>query len=259
MAAPRVPGNALKITATLYGYEGVGPELKSAESSIYNSTTKATTKVTKYWYQTTYKHPIGLRVESPTGEVLMDETFAAFNESTVVKTAEAEKVPPMDPKTYVDGLQNKVVETNMKVINEYINANYGFSKLKRTTKINRVESKQLNYDDYQKAFEAAAAGYNLLANGVDAAKPKIDEAIAIWEAAMKESNIADKKARINTDVTIATLFNLAEGYIWINDYKSAEARLNKITGLKPSKKEEKLVEAYLDFLKDQKVRFEANM
>ena len=213
-----------------------------------------------YWYETPHKHPIKLTVQGATGEVLLDETFERFNQYTIAKTNTVQgSYPVMDPRTYDEGLQNKIVESNMKEINEYINDNYGYSKLKRKTAVNRVESKQLNYDDYQKAFEAASAGYNLLASNAAGAKAKINEAITIWEAAMKESNLGDKKARVNTEVTMATLFNLAEAYVWVDDYANAEARLNKIVGLSPSKKERKLLDDNLEFVKDQKVRHEANL
>jgi uncharacterized protein YegJ (DUF2314 family) len=56
----------------------------------------------------------------------------------------------------------------------------------------------------------------------------IKKAIAIWEKALTESNTKDRKGRVNENVTIATDQNLAEAYMWINDFRSAEMYLNRI-------------------------------
>lgn len=143
----------------------------------------------------------------------------------------------------------------MKYINDYINDNYGFPKIKRSTIIYRVETKKLNYDDYQEAFELAISGYNMLIDDNATARENINKAIQIWEKALTESNPADKKSRVNADISIITMFNLAEALIWTDDYTKADMYLNKIIGLKPSRKEMKSIEKYRDFIKEQKERW----
>lgn len=251
--------NALKITVTMYGFQNLEPELKQKESSVYSTQTKSTTKVITYWYETAYKHPMQLKVELPNGQVLVNETFDKFNEYTIEKSAETKgSTPPMNKQQLLESLQNKIVENNMQVINQYLNDNYGYSTKKRETTIYRVETKKVNYDEYQNAFEAVMAGYNNLVFDMPKAQTKIGEAIKIWESDLAESNTADKKARINEEITLITLFDLIEAHIWMNNYDQAETYINKAVALKLNKKEQKAIDDYRAFLNDQKIRFRAN-
>ncbi len=251
--------NAVKITATLQGFENLEQELKSREGNFYNKQTKTTTKTFKYWYEVSHRHPINLKIETPDGEVILDEILEQFNEYTIAKSSSKEgKAPSFNINKFAKILQDKIVQSNMKSLEEYINSNYGFSKVKRNITVYRVNAKKLNYDDYQKAFESTTAGYNLLVSDNTSAIEKIKSAIAIWEKALTESNPSDKKARVNSDITIITLFNLVEACIWTNNYNKSEEYLNKIVGLNPSKKETKLIDEYREFLKEHKERWEAN-
>lgn len=252
--------NALQITATLYGFENLEPELKFAPGNSYtDKKTGQRVDVVNYWYETIYKHPINLKIKTPTGETILDETLEELNKFSLAKTdASQGKRPEINKDVYMESLQNRIVETNMKYINDYINDNYGFPKIKRSTIIYRVETKKLNYDDYQEAFELAISGYNMLIDDNATARENINKAIQIWEKALTESNPADKKSRVNADISIITMFNLAEALIWTDDYTKADMYLNKIIGLKPSRKEMKSIEKYRDFIKEQKERWIAN-
>jgi hypothetical protein len=255
-------GNALKITATLYGFEHLGSELQSKSTSSTNAKTKRVTTTKTYWYRVQYKHPISIKIETPAGEVIIDETFEQFNEySTANSPSKKNAAPFFNEATFVKGLQSGIVQKNMKVINDYINANYGFQKVKRNTEIFRIEQKRkkkFSYDDYEKAFQLALAGYNSLKSGNDVASSKLKEAISIWEAALTESDMDNKKARVNSDITIATMFNLAEAFLFSDQYDKVEETLNKMIGLDPSRKEKRLIESYRKILKVQKERWNAN-
>lgn len=255
--------NALKITASLFGFEHLEAELKFKESSSYNSKTETSTKYKTYWYEVQYKHPISIKIETPSGELIIDETFEKFNEFSIAKSKSNKNYAPrFNEANFVKSLQSGIVQKNMKFIKSYINTNYGFQKVKRNTIIYRVEQKRkkkYSYDDYQKAFEAAYAGYNSLKTGSDAAQEKIKEAIAIWETALTESNMDDKKSRVNPDITIATMFNLAEAFLFSNQYDKVEENLNKMIGLDPSRKEKRLISSYRTILKIQKERWNANI
>ncbi|RLD65533.1 MAG: hypothetical protein DRI84_06645 [Bacteroidetes bacterium] len=253
------PEEALIITATLYGFENLEVELKSKAYITTNSSTKQKTETTNYWYEVSYKHPINLKITTYTGEVIIDETFEEFNEYRYAKSKESKgNTSGLNKDRFLQGLQNTIVEKNMKIIDDYINENYGYTKTTRNTIIFRVEPKKHNYDDYQKAFEFVAAGYSLLLSDNTAAIEQINNAIQIWEKAMLESDPSNKKARINSDITIITLLDLAEAYFWVNDFSNSDRCLNKIIGLKPSKKKKKRIENYRSVLKEQKERWEAN-
>lgn len=251
--------NALKITVSLFGFESLEPELKSKEVNSYNSTTKTNTKTNKYWYEISHRHPINLKIETPTGEILFDETLEEFNEYTITKTSSREgKYPDYNKKTFLLKLQNSIVESNMKYINEYINDNYGFPKKTRNTTVFNIKPKKHKYDDYLQAFESLTSGYKLLVSDNKSAQERINNAISTWEKILTESNPSDKKARINSDITVVTHINLAEAYFWSNNFVKAEEHLTKILSLEYSKKQKKIIEQYKEIFRKQKIRWEAN-
>lgn len=254
--------NALIVTTTLYGFDDTELELKSEEKSTVTTNkdkTTTTTKYRSYWYEASYKHPINLKVQTPTGEVLFDETLSEFNEYKLYKSAaNKNSAPSINQAELKEQLEDKIVKENMAAINALLNDRFGFPTMTRSISVNIVKPKKHNYDDYDNAFDAVSDGYKTLFDDYPKASEKIKEAIAIWEKALEESNLEDKKARIDADVTIATYFNLIEAYLWLNDYEKVKSYMRTVGKLKISRKENKLLEDYEVFYKSQKDRSEAN-
>ena len=48
------------------------------------------------------------------------------------------------------------------------------------------------------------------------AKAELEKAVELWNYALKESDLKNKKARIDAKVTATTHLNCAEAYIWLN-------------------------------------------
>lgn len=256
------PDNAVTITVTLYGFDCIKPVMKTEVKKmtrIVNGTSTPYNQ-TYYHYETSYKHPMSVKVEVPGKGIVLNQTIEAFNQYTVIKTNETDNsaAQNMDVEAYVRNLEEKVLMENLKFINELVNEKYGFSKVSRTSVLNNVESKKMNYDDYQGAYDNAKAGYDLLATDKDAAAAKLNLAIQAWEKALTESNPSDKKARVDADVTMATRFNLLEAYVFAGDFANAEAQLQKINSSDPSKKQKKRAEELDLFIKDMKARTAAN-
>jgi hypothetical protein len=251
--------NPAVITVTLHGFENTEPEIKTSKSSVYNSSTKTTSEVTSYWYEMKYKHPISVKVEDPYNGVICNEMITGSSEFSVYKTASKENAHPNFNKNNVlADLQDKIVEINMKSINQFINSQFGYSKVRDTLTLYRIEAKKFNYDDYQQAFEAANLSYNLLAADYNTAVEKLNTAISTWFKILEEFNPDDKKGRITTDIALATYLNLATAYIWLNEYLKTEEMLLKISTLKPTKNDQKRIEALKEFSRGQKLRWEAN-
>jgi len=249
--------NAVKITATLFGFDNLEPEQKHRVDSKYNSKTKTNYKVTKYWVEVSYRHPINLLIETPDGEIIVDEILPQFNEYKIAKSKES--TSSINAKSFIQDLENKSVQQNMKIINEYINNNYGFVRVNREIEIFGIKKhKKHNYNDYQKAFEFAATGYSLLLSEPESATENINNAIQLWEKALTESDPSNRKARINQKISVLTILNLVEAYIWTNNYSKANDLLIKTVTLDPGRKERKLITSYKEFLKGQKESWDAN-
>lgn len=256
--------NAVKITGTLMGFEMQGPTLVATD---YNELRSGQTyKVTKYKYEILYRHPMGVKVESPTEGLLMEEMPASMSEFQKAYTAEyassydLEKYWNVSKNAFISGLEDKVLVANMTTLSNLINTNYGYQAVTRESNVYTVKDKKGNYTDYATAQTAYEEGYKLLSESAEKtnAIPKIKEAIAIWETAMKESDPTNKKARIDEGVTIATLFNLIEANIWADDFDSAEKYWKQLGKMDLGKKEQKRHEELEAFLKDQKARYLAS-
>lgn len=263
---PNSKENAVSIVVTMMGFEYKDPPLVDIkETSSYQTSTKSTVKQNFYSYNISYKHPMSMRIETGKG-VITDEYIEAFNNYTINKTTafktqyELEQWWVKNKDAHMANLVDKAAIDNLKYIDSLLNSNHGYTKIKRESEIRLVRDKKINYDDFQQAYESVASGYNLLAESPDKkpAIPAIQKAVEIWEAALKESNLSDKKARIDADVTIATVFNLIEATIWTDDYARSASLIAKLNTLDPSKKEKREAEELNDFLKLQKLRYEAN-
>jgi hypothetical protein len=254
--------NAVIITATLYGFECIQPHLVTEQKQMtrYVDGKSQPYTSTFYHYETSYKHPMAIKVELPGKGVIFNQVIDAFNQFTVVKTGTTENQLPQnfDPVAYVQNLEEKALVQNLGFINDLVNDKYGYARITRKTVLNNVESKKMNYDDYHLAYDNAMAGYKILASDRNGAVANIKVAIDAWEKALLESNPSDKKARIDADVTMATRFNLAEAYIMIGDYTNAEAHLGKINAATPGKKEKARATELDGLLLDLRAREKAN-
>lgn len=253
------PDNAVKITVTLYGFENTEPQLKTKTSSYYDAQSKMTRSKNTNWYELTYKHPMNLKIETPAEGVIYDQIMEATADFKTAYSASVEnQTPYFDRKSFLQNLQDQAVQENLKYIHEWLNSNYGYPAIKRTTEFFKIEPKKFEYPDYQLAYENITAGYSLILSDKKSAYEKIKKAIPFLEKELSEYEPGNKKARVDKDVAIATRFNLTEAYIWVQEFAKADDHLTKLMGLDPSKKELKLIESYRELLKDQKARWNSN-
>jgi len=251
--------SALKITVDLYGFEYTEPQYKSESKKMYNSKTKSNYYKNYSWYETSYKHPINLKIETPDGQILFNETFSHFSEMKVISTAKTEgSRQNMNRESYIKMLEDKAVTDNLKEINDFINDNYGFRTVQRKTEIFTVKEKKHTYQDYKLAYISASEGYGKLVSEPEVGIKKLNEAIAMWETALEESDVENKKARINEKVTLVTYYNLADAYIHTNQFDKANNVMNQLMLLSDKRNEIATMDAYKAHLADMKERWENN-
>lgn len=256
----RAEGNAVQITVTLHGFDNTEPDIKVNRKNHMSNGQSVT--VETYYYSFDYRHPMTIEVEVPGKGMIYSESIADFSKYKTEKTPEYKTRAELRNKHNISDIlektEVKILEENMKAVNEHLNSLFGYSVKKRQTVVFNVVPKKYTYDEYQKAFELALFGYNNVKSDKSAAKEKIQQAIDIWTGALKESTPSDKKSRVNNDVTVATYLNLTEAYIWLDEYEKAEESILKLTSLDPSRKERKHSESLTEILKEQKERFRAS-
>lgn len=244
--SPKTDGNILTGMVVINEFDKIDPVRKSEQKSYYNSTTKQTEKKTEYYYITSYKQPTYVKLEYG-GSVLFEGMLEETSEYAEKRTA---KAPNMI------SLEKESVEASLSIANEFINDNYGFSSLEYTYDVRYEKNKGGDYDDMEEAKEIAVAAYKDFGNGENASA--LDGAIKIWQQMLNESDLDNKKARVNAKITYAVLANLIEADIAKRDYVEATKYLDQMKDMKLNYAEKQYVEVLEDQIVDLKQRVEAN-
>jgi hypothetical protein len=139
----------------------------------------------------------------------------------------------------------------IKIINDYLARNFGFTQVNDERRFYDVKDKKIQYPEYHSAIEKikTAFAYFSISTKQDAKITALQEAITIWEEAVKALDKTDKKARINTEIAAITYLNIAEACIWLNEFDKgreylAECQLLGKDYLKESNKVLSFLEGY---------------
>jgi hypothetical protein len=258
------PSDALNITITLKGFQMQQPALKTVDYKYSENNVAKIGK--KYYYEILYRHPTNVKAEA-SGKILTDfpldqsNQFRSASTSQYLNEQELKDYWEQNKEIFIEPLQDQIVKDNISAINQIINEKYGYLKKSREIEINVPKEKKISYDEYAQAYIHAVAGYNNIINADNKAQYTADlrTAIGIWEKALTESNLKDKKARINEKVTAITMLNLAEAYMWLDDYRSAEMYLNKMSTINLAGRDKKMAAGIRYFMGTKKARYEANI
>lgn len=245
----------LKIIFTIHGVEWIDYNFEEIKPWGMN----ASKETTKYSVSFKYRSPISIKVIQD-DNVILSETVPITNEYKVFTSSKFDRRSDAEknmPEKIIHNYEQKLTEENLVIANKFLNDRCATSISSRKTKLYNVESKKVDYSDYQGAFISAMEGYILLIDDSENASEKIKSSISKWEEAIKDFNISDKNARVNEEVYIATLFNLIEAYTINNDFIKAKLLFVKTKTLDLSKKEEKRFEELKILLEDLQKRFDA--
>jgi hypothetical protein len=245
---------------TLQGFDATPAKIvteQKAEVSIVNNV-KTTNNVNYYHIEFTYRHPMSFRVANAANQEIYAAAPAEFTEYKLYKGAATKTQPSMDVSAALKAMEDKCLQDNLKVINHLVNDRIGFEKTDETFELYYVKSKNESHNDIQDAFNAAQLGFKMLTTNEAQAKIKLEEANAIWKKALEESDIENKKARIDKDVTIAIYFNLLESYFALRNTTDADAILQTLGRMDLSNRDKKQREAYEQAYLDLKLRMAAN-
>jgi hypothetical protein len=216
-------------------------------------------------YAIQYKHPIHVKIEDTDGTIVMDKILPS---STGFQTTTSPKFKnDWDFKAWwIDNEETFWAERQIDIINTVIgklNAmladDIGFAVKSRTSEFYTVKGKNYDYTDLLEAFQSAQDGLLQLGSDVEknSALEYLGTAVVQYEAIIAQSDINDKKAKISKKVTAAMFCNIAECYLWMDDFSKAELYLNKAANLGVGKYK-RHGNSLKPFLLNQKKRFSAN-
>lgn len=190
--------------------------------------------MTKYQYSANYKMPLNVKLEVPGQGVVYEKSFYNNDSKKTIKSYSSEydfKIWWMDNgENYWKSLQNNLLNAALSKVNSELNEKFGFPVKSNNTEVYVVKKyKNHNYSAFVDALTYAKSGYDLLSSDVNKinAKEKINKSINIWLDLLKESNLSDNKSKINKKATALLYANLAEAYLWIDDFENADLYANK--------------------------------
>lgn len=254
------PENAVKIEVTLYGFEYTPPRQLTEQKSVVSSSNgqSTTSQVTYYHVEFTYRHTMSVKVIGADGVELFVLSPSELNNYKTYKSSETKTSQSFSEEQLVKTYEEKILQENLKLINSLVNDRIGFKRATRSTELGYVKSKDDTYSDLMSAFNESSTGLKILLDAKDDATSKIEKSVQLWEAALVESDPANKKARIDKGVTIMVCFNLLEAYFALGNVEAGQKIFQTMNTLSLSAGERKTKEAYELLFTDMKKRMEAN-
>mgnify|MGYP006090711513 CR=1 FL=1 len=188
----------------------------------------------KYKYTAHFKMPVDVKIEAPTQGLVYTKTYYSNETSELIRDDKSQydyQLWWIDNKDkYWKGLQTRFFNNILNDLNNHINSTYGYPVKSNQNEIYVIKKyKKHSYSEFIDAMTYAKIGYKDFVNDVDKvnAKENIYKAIKIWEKQLEQSNLIDNKSRINKKATALLCANLAEAYLWIDQYEKADLYINK--------------------------------
>ena len=139
-----------------------------------------------------------------------------------------------------------------------VNDQIGYEVTPRTSSLDYVKSKNDAHADVLEAYNNQLTGLKSLIINEPLATLKLNAAIDAYKSILLESDLLDKKARIDKDVTISIYFNLLEAYYAQRKTVEAEAVMTALIQIDLSNREKKFKEKYAEAFLDLTNRKAAN-
>ncbi len=227
------------------------------ETKITNGTSTSY-NVTYYHLEFSYRHPMTVRVSNAQNQDIYYNAPNELMEFKTYKTKESKTSPSVDISMITKNMEAQILKENLEFINHLVNDYLGYEVTERKSTLEYVKSKGEEYADLLSAFTAADLGLKMLGKTDEQAFQKINEAIAIWNEALKESDVENKKARIDKGVTISICFNLLECYFVTRNVIDADKIIDKLNIIDLSNRDKRQKEAFINLFMDLKMRMNSN-
>jgi len=238
--------DGIQIKIDFKGFEYVEPVATLVNVENFNPQTKEKFYTKQTQFVTKYRHPTMLQVIVD-GKNLSSGILQGTSEFQTKNTSSK------PTRIYIE---RQEIETIMSNINNYLNDQYGYTKVNRYAVLYSVKNKKGEYDDIEKARDFAISGYKNYTEHQEDAVKDIANAIAIWEKTMTEVNYDDSKARIDEKVGTALLKNLIFATIMTNEFGKANKYLTDFKLLRLSYDDKQFADSYEKIAADLKSRFE---
>ena len=252
--------NALTYQVTLQGFEHSQPmiksEIKKEVSRVNNVST--TYDVTYYYIEYNFRHPMSVRVANTNNQDVIFLAPTEFTEFKTYKSASQKTSPSADFTFLLKKSEESILKENLIFINHLVNDQIGYEITPRNISLDYVKSKNDAHADIMEAYNNQMIGLKSLLTNEPLATQKLNEVVDAYKNILIESDLFDKKARIDKDVTISIYFNLLEAYFAQRKTLEAETVLSSLTQIDLSNREKKFKEKYAEAFLELTNRMAAN-
>ncbi|NBU47508.1 MAG: hypothetical protein EBS34_08730 [Flavobacteriales bacterium] len=256
----KLSDNALSYHVNMQGFEHSQPSVKTEvrkEATRVNNVS-TTADVTYYYVEFTYRNPMSVRVANSLDQEIFFVAPTELSDFKTYKSTASKTYPSTDYIALFKTVEDKVLKENLTFINHLVNDKIGYEVTLRETSLDYVKSKGDEYSDFNEAYNNAEAGFKTLVTNEETAKSKLKMAIDQWTKILGESDLTNKKARIDKDITVAIYFNLIECHFALRNVAEAEAILSALERMDIPNRDKKLKEKYITLFLDLAGRKTAN-
>ncbi|MBS2213671.1 leucine-rich repeat domain-containing protein [Carboxylicivirga mesophila] len=195
--------------------------------------------IENYYYEVKHQTPSGiLRITDNTGMVLFSKrTSEAGNSSTMFGKDDCyflEAILVDVWKKQADTYKEIVAEDEFANVQakaqDFVDKAVMFRYVDEEVEVFYPKtSKEHNYDALQAVAQEAAEAYKLINADYQhaEAKAKLETAIAAWEKELEQTDLNDRKSRINKKVAATLRANMALAYAYLQQYNDAIVQVNK--------------------------------
>jgi hypothetical protein len=127
---------------------------------------------------------------------------------------------------FLQSCDNEAYQHSLKCAQLQLNNELGYQV--KTIYVDVATVKKPEYADLTDAFSNVSRGYDLLSSNKERASDYVLKAISIWENALQESNLTNKKARINEHITASLYENLAVAYCFMEEWELSQNNILKL-------------------------------
>jgi hypothetical protein len=244
--------NGLTYHVNMQGFENSQPVVKTEikkESKVVNNVA-TNTDVTYYYVEFTYRNPMSVRIANASNQDVFYVAPTELTEFKSYKSSSSKTSPSSDFSAIIRTVEEKVLAENLKFINHLVNDRIGYEITEREVSLDYVKSKKDEYQDVMDAYNNQLLGLKSLISNEAVANEKLKKAVSQWNEILKESDLENKKARIDKEVTTSIYFNLLECYFALRNTADVEQVMSALNKCDLSNKNKKLKEKYSELFLD---------
>ncbi|MBS2096636.1 leucine-rich repeat domain-containing protein [Carboxylicivirga linearis] len=195
--------------------------------------------IENFYYNINYKTPAAiLRVNDASGKVLFSKYTSNGDDSQVLFGKDEcyfiEQILVDIWKKQEEGFTQDLATDEYKAVTteaqNFIDQAVMFHYVPEQVEVfSPKTNKDHNYDSLLEVAQQAAKGYELLNNDYENAEGKalLEKSIAAWEKELEETNLNDRKSRINKKVAGTLRANMALAYAYLQKYDDAIVQSRK--------------------------------